>query len=67
MYKLVIKQCADPFVFAVFAASDYANVKFVKVSRRYRAGVYNKTSKSLISKFRYNVYLRLHSHKVSHV
>ena len=62
MYKLVIKQCADSFVFAVFAASDYAIVKFVKVSRRCRVRVYiyiyNKTRNSLISKFRCSVYLR---------
>jgi len=58
MYKSVIKQCAELFVFAVFAASDHANVKFVKVSRRYRVRTYNKTSNTLIPKFRYNVYLR---------
>ena len=46
MYKLVIKQCADQFVFAIFAASDYADVKFVKVSCRYHVRVYNKTTKS---------------------
>ena len=58
MYKLVIQQCADQPVFAVFAAGDYANVKFVKVSCHYRVRVYNKTSNSLIPKFRYSVYLR---------
>jgi len=58
MYTLVIKQCADQFLFAVFAASDYDNVKFVKVSRRYRVRVYNNSSKCLISKLRYSVYLR---------
>ena len=58
MYTLLIKQCADPFIFALFAASDYDKVKFVKVSRRYRVRVYDKNSNCFISKFRYSVYLR---------
>jgi hypothetical protein len=52
MYKLIITQCADPFVFAVFATSDYSNVKSVKVSGRYRVRVcvcvYTKISNCLI-------------------